>query len=465
MYVAGSLFILALFATPVWYAWRKMIDENRTHILQADTQRLASVYEKRGADGLIAAIESRVDVQPEGDEKYVLFADPAYTIISGNLNAWPQGVPDQDGTYIQHIDVGQESVHAVLVRSTLPDGSNLLVGRNLAYHDQVGELFILELVGTTLIILLLGVCGGLVIRRSLLSEVQTIRQTTAEIVEGNLTHRLTTRGGQDELDLLAVTVNRMLDQIEQLINGTRNITNAIAHDLRTPLTELRTRLEDLSLNAPADTVNDINAAVADVDRVIAIFNALLRLAEIDTGARKAGFVHTDFTRIVEDAVEFYQPLAEVKHIDLYLQASAPATGWGDPLLLAQAVGNLLDNAIKFAPQHSVITVAVARETVRQQSAIRISVADQGPGIPDEEKPRVSERFYRSDSSRAAPGVGLGLSLVSSVARLHNGVLELADNQPGLRASLVMIAGRQLASSELPRPDGSRPVPAGTPPLA
>ncbi len=464
MYVAGSLFILALFATPVWYAWRKMIDENRTHILQADTQRLASVYEKKGADGLIAAIESRIDVQPEGDEKYVLFTDPSYKRISGNLNAWPAGVPEQEGTYIQNIDVGNESIHAVLVRSTLPDGSHLLVGRNLAYHDQVAYLFVLELVGTTLIILLLGLCGGYVIRRSLLSEVQTLSQTTAEIVEGNLSHRLPTRGGHGELDMLAVTVNRMLDQIEQLINATRHITNAIAHDLRTPLTELRTRLEDLSLNAPAHTVNDINAAVADVDRVIAIFNALLRLAEIDTGARKAGFVQTNFTQLVEDAVEFYQPLAEVKDIKLFLRASEPATGWGDPLLLAQAIGNLLDNAIKFSPVHSTISVSVTRELIEQKSTIRISVSDQGPGIPDPEKPRVIERFYRSDSSRAAPGIGLGLSLVSSVARLHNGVLELADNHPGLRASLVLAKGQQRIPFELSL-DSGRAVVKGAAPAA
>src|SRR5690606_25018691 len=144
MYVAGSLFILVLFATPVWYAWRKVIDENRTHILQADTQRLAGVYEKKGADGLIAAIESRIDVQPEGDEKYVLFTDPSYQRIAGNLNSWPARVPDQAGTDFETIDVGNESIHAVLVRSTLPDGSHLLVGRNLAYHDQVAYLFVLE---------------------------------------------------------------------------------------------------------------------------------------------------------------------------------------------------------------------------------------------------------------------------------------------------------------------------------
>lgn len=442
MYVMGSLFILTLFATPIWYTWREVIDENRTNILEADTQRLANVYMKKGEEGLIAAIDSRIDVQPEDDEKYVLFADHNYAKVAGNLNTWPSGVPVEDGTYVQHINLGNESIHAVLVRSTLPDGSHLLVGRNLAYHDQVAHLFVLELAGTTVVILLIGVCGGLLIRRSLLSEVQTIRETTSKIVEGNLSHRLSHRGGKDELDLLAVTVNRMLDQIEHLINGTRNITNAIAHDLRTPLAELRTRLEDLSLSADQDTAKEIDAAVADVDKLIRIFNALLRLAEIDTGARKAGFVQANFTQIAEEAVDFYQPLAETKYINLSLLSSEAVTGSGDPLLLAQALGNLLDNAIKFAPPHSVITVSVGREVVENQAIVQLSVADSGPGIPDDEKPRVIERFYRSDTSRGTPGIGLGLSLVASVAKLHNGVLGLNDNHPGLCASLQLPIAHQ-----------------------
>jgi signal transduction histidine kinase len=444
IFVMLSLVVLALFASPVWYAWRKFIDENRTHILQADTQRLTSVFQKRGKDALVAAIDSRIDVQPEGDEKYILLTDASRKKIAGNLSVWPEDVPAESGTYTLpiHLDVAHV-ISAVVVRTTLPGGYNLLVGRNLAYHHQVEHLFMLGLEGSAGIILLLGIAGGFLIRRALLSEVHRISQTTSAIVEGNLSQRLPVHGSKDEFDMLAVTVNRMLDQIEQLIQGVRNISNAIAHDLRTPLAELRARLEELSLTRPGPdrTFDEIDTAVADVDRVIAIFNALLRLAEIDTGARRSGFVLVDVNRIMEDAAEFYQPVAEMKGMAINLHRSSHATVSGDPLLLAQAIGNLIDNAIKYAPENSTIQLELEKVAGNEEpdSCIGIVVSDNGPGIPDAEKPRVIERFYRSDVSRGTPGVGLGLSMVAAVAKLHGGVLQLEDNHPGLRASLIISA--------------------------
>jgi signal transduction histidine kinase len=448
MYIALSLIVLALFAAPVWYAWSKFIDENRTHILQADTQRLEEVYVHKGRDALIAAIESRIDVQPEGDEKYILFADSSLKKIAGNLRAWPADIPPESGTYTLTIQAGGHSIYAVVVRTTLPGGYHLLEGRNLAYHKQVEHLFMLGLGCATAVILILGALGGWTIRRALLSEVQQISQTTSAIVEGDLSQRLPIHGGKAELDMLALTVNRMLDQIEQLIQGVKNISNAIAHDLRTPLAELRSRLEELSLTRPPvdKTFHEIETAVADVDRVIGIFNALLRLAEIDTGARRSGFVQVDLNRIAEDAVEFYQPVAEMKDITLNFYSSGQLTIAGDPLLLAQAIGNLIDNAIKYAPAGSKVKVEAEKWLNHSDMEIGISIADNGPGVTDAEKPRVVERFYRSDTSRGTPGVGLGLSLVASVARLHGGTLQLSDNHPGLKATLVMI--RTPAQSEI-----------------
>ncbi len=439
MYIVLSLAVLALFAAPVWYAWRKFIDENRTHILQADTQRLEEVYAHKGRDALIAAIESRIDVQPEGDEKYILFADSSLKKIAGNLRAWPSDIPAEPGTYTLSIEAGGHSIYAVVVRTTLPGGYHLLEGRNLAYHKQVEHLFMLGLGCATAVILILGGLGGWTIRRALLSEVQRISQTTSAIVEGDLSQRLPIHGGKAELDMMALTVNRMLDQIEQLIQGVKNISNAIAHDLRTPLAELRARLEELSMTRPPldKTYNEIETAVADVDRVIGIFNALLRLAEIDTGARRSGFVQVDLNRIAEDAAEFYQPVAEMKDITLNFESGGQLITAGDPLLLAQAIGNLIDNAIKYAPAGSNICVETEKWLNHSDMEIGVSVADHGPGISNEEKPKVVERFYRSDASRGTPGVGLGLSLVAAVARLHNGTLQLSDNTPGLKATLVL----------------------------
>jgi signal transduction histidine kinase len=221
----------------------------------------------------------------------------------------------------------------------------------------------------------------------------------------------------------------------EMIHSARNVSNAIAHDLRTPLTELRSRLEVLMLTLKRqgneDILSELEVALTDVDRVIGIFNALLRLAEIDAGVRRSGFTSCDLETIVSDAVEFYQPVAELQRVTLSLKVSGDLKIVADPLLLAQAIGNLIDNALKFARDGGEVNVAAARHG----DIIAISVADDGPGIPDAEKPKVTERFYRGDASRGTPGVGLGLALVKAVATLHRGSLELADNKPGLVATL------------------------------
>ena len=227
----------------------------------------------------------------------------------------------------------------------------------------------------------------------------------------------------------------------EMIHGVRNVSNAIAHDLRTPLTELRSRLESLALRLTLkrqrndEILPELEDMLTDVDRVISIFNALLRLAEIDAGVRRSGFVSCDVETIVSDAVEFYQPVAELRRVALSLEVSAGLIAVADPLLLAQAIGNLIDNALKYARDGGEVNVAA----VRRGDMIAISVADDGPGIPDDEKRKVTERFYRGDASRGTPGVGLGLALVKAVATLHRGSLDFADNQPGLIATLSMNA--------------------------
>jgi signal transduction histidine kinase len=258
------------------------------------------------------------------------------------------------------------------------------------------------------------------------------------IVRGDWSHRLPTNAGSDELNMLSRTINGMLDQIEQLLHGVRDVSNSIAHDLRTPLAELRSRLEELSLTRPRpdETFAEIDGAVVDVDRVILIFNALLRLAEIDTGMRRSGFVRVNAADIARQAVDFYLPAAELQGVALAYRGAGPAEISGDPVLLAQAIGNLIDNALKYTSSGGAISVEVQ---VLADGKVQLSVADDGPGIPDDEKPKVSARFYRGDASRGTPGVGLGLTLVASVAKVHGGALELADNHPGLRAKMIISA--------------------------
>jgi signal transduction histidine kinase len=366
----------------------------------------------------------------------ILFTDSRHKRLAGNLTAWPAGMTASPGVHTLTISQGGRPMRVLLTGSSLAGGYQLLVGRDESRFKPLEALFVYGLAGATGILLVAGVVGGVLIRRELLSGVNRIRQTTSAIVDGDFSRRLPVEGTSHELDLLAQTVNRMLAQIEQLVHGVRNVTNAIAHDLRTPLTELRSRLEVLSLTRPEpdETFAEIDAAVADVDRVIGIFNALLRLAEIDTGARLAGFVPVDVCRVANDVAEFYQPVAEVKGIALSTECACEATVAGDALLIAQALSNLIDNALKYGQKNGTISIAVVR---RVDGSIEITIADDGLGISDDEKPKVTERFYRGDTSRGTPGVGLGLSLVAAVARLHGGSLVLSDNNPGLRATLIL----------------------------
>jgi len=443
-YIAISFVALAAFAGPLWFAWREAIAQGRAELLREEAVWLTDMFQKHGPEVLAQTIDRRVVTEP-ATGKIVLFTDASRNRLAGNLHNWPADMTDSGALQAVWIDSKGVPLRVVLMRVPLANGYQLLVGRGASRFQRLENFFIWGLAGSTGIVLVLGVLSGLLIRRAFMAEVHNISQTASAIVEGDLSRRLPVhhearadKGGDNELDMLAQTVNRMLDQIEQLISGVRNVANAIAHDLRTPLTELRSRLEGLSLSRPPAGLAyaEVEAAVADVDRVIGIFNALLRLAEIDTGARRSGFVQVDIAKVLGETAEFYQPVAELKGVSLTCAVPATLRVAGDPLLLTQAVGNLIDNALKFSHEHGVISV-VAQQ--RPDGAVALTVADDGPGIADAEKPRVSERFYRGDASRGTPGSGLGLSLVAAVAKLHRGSLELSDNHPGLRASLVLFS--------------------------
>ena len=454
-YSVLGIVALVLFAAPLWYAWQGTIRDGRNEILQADVQRLTDVYRRDGPEGLRNFIDARVRMQLAGD-RILLLTDAQRHPLAGNLPAWPD-VPTTPGVYSSRLDVGMSSVENALVHVVVLQPYNLLVARDNRLFAPLETRFWYGLTGAVGVLLIAGLLVGLITRRALMSRVDSIRQTVSAIIHGDLKHRLPTNLSHDELNTLSSTINGMLEQIELLIHGVRNVSNSIAHDLRTPLAELRSRLEELSLirPSPEETFGEIDGAVGDVDRVIRIFDALLRLAEIDAGMRRSGFVAVDAADIASTAVEFYEPAAELKGIHLTFEAAGPTAISGDPVLLAQALSNLVDNALKFAPDGGAIGVAVHR---RPDGAVRISVSDNGPGINDAEKAKVFERFYRGDASRGTPGVGLGLSLVHAVAKLHGSALELSDRAPGLEVILTIPADPLAAPLALPN---SEPAESGS----
>jgi len=430
-YVALGIAALVLFAAPLWYAWQVTIQEGRSEILQADAQRLTDIFHRDGAAGLKSFIDARVGMQIAG-ERILLLTDASLQPLAGNLSEWPSTVPATPGNYNIQVEVAKNGTQPALVHVAMVGNYNLLVGRYDTLFAPLQKLFWYGLTAAIAVLSIAGLLVGLITRRALMSRVNSIRQTVSAIIHGDLKHRLPTHLNDDELNTLSRTINGMLEQIELLVHGVRNVSNSIAHDLRTPLAELRSRLEELALirPPPEQAYAEIDGAVADVDRVIRIFDALLRLAEIDSGMRRSGFVALDLTDLAANAVEFYAPAAELKSIDLRCRSDRSLSISGDPILLAQALSNLIDNALKYAPVNGTIEVAV----IERDGSAEVSVSDNGPGIADSEKAKAVERFYRGDASRGTPGVGLGLSLVQAVAKLHGGALELSDRNPGLRAA-------------------------------
>jgi signal transduction histidine kinase len=433
------LFILssAALGSFLWWQTTGYLDKAIEDVIVADTRAIGDRLRDFGLAGAVEIVNVRV--RRVGDERAIyLLTDPRKNPVTGNLAAWPPDVGDRPGWHQASLvrDGNRRLTRILYVQ--LPNNFRLLVGRDVEDREALRQLVLNALGWAAAAAIGLAVLGGFFVRRAALARIEEINRTASEIVKGNLKRRLpTTPAPGDEFDQLAVTINGMLDQIQQLIEGLQSTSHAIAHDLRTPLAELRGRLEGLLRRRPQSEAafEEVQEAVADVDRVIEIFNALLRLAEIDSGLRRSGFRSVDLATLAAEASELYRPIVEEKGANLVLETEEGLSLDGDPFLIAQAIGNLLDNAAKVAPQGSAVTLTVTR----REAAIEIAVADRGPGIPEAEKPRVTERFFRGDASRNSSGSGLGLSLVAAVARLHGGTLALDDNEPGLRARLVLPA--------------------------
>jgi len=446
----GAIFILSSFLLvgALWWRTAAYLDREVDAVILADAQ---AVGDRLHDFGLIGALETVRDrVAAESDEHAIyLLADPGLHALAGNLNAWPAQIAGGPGWY--EIGLARNGkLHATrMIYAALPGGYRLLVGRDVQDRVAIRGTILGGLGWAVVIAILLAIGGGLLIRRAVLRQVEAINRATAAIVRGDLARRLPTRDSTDEFDQLSQTINGMLGQIQILIEGVRNASNTVAHDLRTPLAELRNRLEELLRRRPPpeEAWTEVQGAVGDLDRVIGVFNALLRLADIDSGARLSGFRAVRLDTVAGEVAELYGPVAEAKGSDLAFDPPSDAvTVQGDPDLLAQAISNLVDNAVKFTPAGGRVALAVTRDA---DGGAKVRVTDSGPGIADSEKAEVVRRFYRGDAGKGKSGVGLGLSVVAAVAKLHGGRLEFADGNPGLVATLILPA--TTAPGALPGP--------------
>jgi signal transduction histidine kinase len=309
------------------------------------------------------------------------------------------------------------------------DGAYLFVGLSTVQLHEMEELVVNGFLWGLALAMLLSLAGGAAMSLSFLRRIEAVSQTSRDIVGGDLQRRIPERGSGDEFDHLAASLNAMLDRIQTLMEGLRQVSNDIAHDLRTPLTRLRQRLELAQRHgASGQGVGPvIDQTVHDIDSILETFGALLRIAQIESGARKAGFVPLDLGELLRNVIEIYQSAIEERHQTLDVRLDPALHIVGDRELLTQLFANLLDNAVRHSPDHAKIELSATRD----QDRIKIIFADNGPGIPLELREKVLQRFYRIESSRSTPGSGLGLSLAQAIARLHDSDLALGDQAPGL----------------------------------
>jgi signal transduction histidine kinase len=317
---------------------------------------------------------------------------------------------------------------------TLTGGFQLLVARDIHERHETVRLFSTTIPWSLLLMLFLGVVGGAVMSRNLVARLDSINETSREIMAGDLSRRVPMRGSGDEFDILAANLNRMLDRIERLMRGMREVTDSVAHDLRTPLNRLRNRIDAALRRLPpeSDEYAEIESAAIEIDQLIATFNALLLIAEAEAGMAREAMARVDLREVVEGIAELYEPLAEEKNLHFEAAPSGEAMIAGNKRLIAQALANLVDNAIKYTPEGGSIRVSIEN----RPAGIALVVADTGIGIAAEDRAHVLDRFVRLEASRHSPGTGLGLSLVVAVAKLHDAKLDLADNAPGLKATLL-----------------------------
>ncbi len=425
----ASALALALF---IWWATAGLLDRQTDAAIVADAQDLNERWDDGGISALVKAVRERL-VENVDDNMIYLLTDPAMRPLAGNLSRWPPVASltrDWDELSIERAGVrGIARVH----RFDVQGGYHLLIGRDVQLRTQLGSLLTDALLWSGLVGVVLATGGAWVVRGLFRQAIARVSQTAAAISAGDLTRRVRLSGRGDEFDRLAETINDMLDRIARLMDGVREVSNAIAHDLRTPITRARARLEDASTHAdgPDGLRAAIERATADLDGVVAVFEALLRIAEIEAGARRSAFARFDLAPLLSDLAELYTAPAEEAGLTLEFTVAGPLPMLGDRNLIQQAVANLLDNAVKFSPPGGRIGLRV--EVQEQLLCVRVS--DAGPGMPDADRARAAERFFRGESARNTPGSGLGLSLVQAVAHLHGGVLVLSDGKPGLVAEL------------------------------
>jgi len=439
LFVLFSILLLAFIA----YQSSIQIQQQQTAQIDREVDLLKRIDEREGVRGIVFAV-ARLSSQP-GPGIYYL-GDNAGLQIAGNVSGFPANVLQNDGTFSFNYDrdpayAGDSTKGFAVVRSQVVDNMRLIVGRDVVerrgFTVIVFQGFLLAVLG----ILAFSILAGVVTARRVLKRIDTINATSAKIISGNLSERVPLTRRNDEFDGLATNLNAMLDRIEALMVGLKEVTDNVAHDLKTPLTRLRNRAEAALRDGSGEAAQReaLETTLSESDKLIRTFNALLMIARAEAGAPSGALADVDVSAVAADVAELYEPVAEEAGMTLETEIAPDVHLRGNRELIGQAVVNLIENALKYYEPAEGKTGRIG-VTVRQEAGrVRIAVGDNGPGIPAEDRARVVERFVRLEKSRTEQGSGLGLSLVAAVAKLHHGQFRIEDNNPGVLAVIDLPA--------------------------
>jgi signal transduction histidine kinase len=407
--------------------------------IRAEVQGLSDQYRLLSLAGVVDVVNRRIE---EGGGSIYLLVNAEKKRLVGNMDVLPAGIGNEPGWVDFPISIGKGPARqrhtGRAYHATLQGGYVLLVGRDVEELRQFADTIRRAVTWALGLALVLGLGGGWLLSRNFLRRVDAITETSRSIMAGDLTQRMPVFGSGDELDRLAQSLNDMLGQIERLMAGMKEVSSNVAHDLKTPLTRMRARIESaLRSDDVAGHKAALEKTIEESDHLLSTFNALLSIARAEAGNSREGLVQTDAAEIVRDVVELYDPIVEDAEGVLSHDVVAHLPVRADRQLLAQAMSNLLDNALKYGTGDGAAKTAITVTARAEGGKAVITVADRGEGIAPENRTRVLDRFVRLDESRNKPGNGLGLALVASVMKLHGGSLVLGDAAPGLLATLEL----------------------------
>ena len=444
LFVIFSILLLTFLA----YQSSIQIQQQQTRAIDREVEALERIDSRQGVRGIVFAM-ARLASQP-GPGLYYLGDNSGLQIV-GNIANIPQNVLESEGVFSfdyngpgfdeQDINAEGREGYAVVRSLVLDSGLRLVVGRDVierrGFTAIVFQGFLYAVVG----ILVFSVLAGIVTSRRVLRRIDAINATSAKIMSGNLSERIPVTKANDEFDTLATSLNAMLDRIEGLMQGLKEVTDNVAHDLKTPLTRLRTKAESaLRDTSGGDAQREaLETTISESDKLIKTFNALLMIARAEAGAPSGAFADVDVSAVASDVAELYEPVAEEQGLAFETAIAPEVRLRANRELIGQAIVNLIENALKYYEPADGKTGRISVGVRAAAGRVLIEVADNGPGIPAEDRARVVERFVRLEKSRTEPGSGLGLSLVDAVARLHKGEFRIEDNAPGVRAVIDLPA--------------------------